>query len=475
MTESYDIAVIGSGPGGYVAALKAAQLGVRTAVIERHPFFGGTCLNWGCIPSKALLATGEMLHNISHAGDLGISIDGSVDFDWSAVQKRKDKVLAKLRAGIKGLFKARKVDSYQGFGRLAGPGKLSVTADDGSVTELAAEKIILAVGSVPAVIPGWPVDRSKVCTSDEALHWDDLPERLLIVGGGVIGCEFACMVRSFGVEVTIVEMMPRLMPEMDADLADALAEIFSKRGITLHLDSKVASMELAEQAVRAELSDGTVIEADRVLKAIGRTPATQDIGLEAVGLAPGERGFIPVNDRMETTAEGVYCVGDANGRTLLAHAASAQAVTAVENALGADHVFEKAIPWAEYTYPEVAGVGMTERRAREAGLPISVGLFPLGHLGKAMAACHEEGFVKTIRHRETDALLGVHIIGHNATEIIHAAVAVIESGGTAGDLAEMVFAHPTLGEGVKESAEDALGAALHLPPRNIVTLAGVTK
>lgn len=475
MTEAYDIAVVGSGPGGYIASLKAAQLGARTAVVERHPFFGGTCLNWGCIPSKALLATGEMLHNISHAGDLGISVEGSVNYDWSAVQKRKDKVLAKLRSGIKGLFKARDVESYQGFGRLAGPGKLTVTGEDGGVTELSAKKIILAVGSVPAVIPGWPVDREKVCTSDEALHWSDLPQRLLIVGGGVIGCEFACMMRSFGVEVSIVEMMPRLMPEMDADLADELAGIFRKRGIALHLETKVAGMELAGGGVRAELSNGTVIEADRVLKAIGRTPATRDIGLETVGLEAGERGFLPVNDRLETMADGVYCIGDANGRTLLAHAASAQAVTAVENALGADHAFNKPIPWAEYTYPEVAGVGLTEQRARDMSLPIAIGRFPLGHLGKAMAACHEEGFVKTLRHRETDALLGVHIIGHNATEIVHAAAAVMAAGGTMSELAEMVFAHPTLGEGVKESAEDALGIALHLPPRKVLTMAGETK
>ncbi len=471
MAKQFDIIIIGSGPGGYVAALKAAQLGANVAVIEKHPFFGGTCLNWGCIPSKALLATGELLHVIEGAKNLGVKVDGKISFDWPEVQKRKDKVIAKLRGGIKGLFAARKVATFQGIGRLAGAGKVTVTADDGKATELSAAKIILAVGSTPARIPGWPDDPAVVCTSDESLHWKDLPKKLIIVGGGVIGCEFACMMQPLGVEVNIVEMMPRLLPEMDAELADALSTVLKKRGIGVHVGVKVESMQADKKGAKAALSSGVTLEADRVLVATGRRPATNDVGLETVGIET-QRGFISVNDQMETSAPGVYCIGDANGRCLLAHAASAQGVVAVENALGHPATYDCPIPWAVFTFPEIAGVGTTEQRAKEKGLPISIGLFPLGFLGKAMATEHNDGFVKVIRHRETDQLLGVHILGHNATEMIHAAAAVMSMKGTAADLAEMVFSHPTLSEGVKEAAEDALGAALHMPPRKVVEVVG---
>lgn len=467
MAKQFDIIVIGSGPGGYVGALKAAQLGANVAVIEKHPFFGGTCLNWGCIPSKALLATGELLHVIEGAKNLGVSVEGKVSFDWAAVQKRKDKVIAKLRGGIKGLFAARKITTFQGVGRLAGAGKVTVSAADGKVEELAASKIILAVGSTPARIPGWPEDPALVCTSDESLRWKELPKKLIIVGGGVIGCEFACMMQPLGVEVNIVEMMPRLLPEMDAELADALAAVLKKRNIGVHVGAKVESLDATKNGVKAVLSGGVTIEADRVLVATGRRPATNGLGLETLGIET-QRGFISVNDKMETSAPGVYCIGDANGRCLLAHAASAQGVVAVENALGHSVAFDQPIPWAVFTFPEIAGVGMTEQRATEKHLPVSIGLFPLGFLGKAMAVEHTDGFVKVIRHRETDELLGVHILGHNATEMIHAAAAVMSKKGTASDLAEMIFSHPTLSEGVKEAAEDALGAALHLPPRKMV-------
>ncbi len=465
--KQFDIVVIGSGPGGYVAALKGAQMGASVAVVERHPFFGGTCLNWGCIPSKALLAAGELLHTISGAADMGVSVEGKVSFDWTAIQKRKDKVIATLRGGIKGLFAARKVATFCGRGRLGGPGKVIVTGEDGKDEELTAGKIILAVGSTPSRIPGWPEDPERVCTSDESLHWKQLPSKLIIVGGGVIGCEFACMMQPLGVEVTIVEMMPSLLPEMDAELAETLQGIFKKRKIQCFTYTKVDELTVTSTGVKAKLSNGKSIEADKVLVATGRWPASENLGLETVGIET-DRGFIRVNDKMETSAEGIYCIGDANGRCLLAHAASAQGVVAVQNALGQDCQFDAPIPWAVYTFPEIAGVGLTEREAEEEKLPISIGTFPLGHLGKAMAANHGEGFVKIIRHRETDRLLGVHMIGHNATEIIAVAVAMLGQKATTHDLAEMVFAHPTLSEAVKESAEDALKMALHLPPRKVI-------
>ncbi len=462
----FDIAVLGSGPGGYIAALKAAQLGASVAVVEKS-HLGGTCLNNGCIPSKALLASAQMLHQIAHAGDLGVSVGGKVSFDWTKIQKRKDKVLATLRGGIKGLFAARKITVFNGTGKLNGPGKIAVTGADGKASEFTADKIILAVGSTPARIPGWPEDPNLVCTSDEALHWDVLPKKLVIVGGGVIGCEFACMMQPLGVEVTIVEMMPRLLPEMDAELADTLAASFAGRNVRCFTDTKVDGIVAKGKGVEVTLANGEKIAADKVLVATGRRPATADIGLETIGLET-DRGFIRVNDRMETASKGVYCIGDANGQCLLAHAASAHGVVAAENALGHDRVMDGAIPWCVYTFPEIAGVGLTNQKAVEQGLPISIGMFPIGHLGKAMATHHTEGFVKVIRHRETDALLGVHMVGHNATEVIATAACMLDRKVSTTELAEVIFAHPTISEAIKESAEDALNAALHLPPRRVL-------
>ncbi|MCY2928530.1 MAG: dihydrolipoyl dehydrogenase [Planctomycetota bacterium] len=468
MTERYDIIVIGSGPGGYVAALKAGQMGAKTAIVEAAPNVGGTCLNFGCIPSKALLATAELLHTIEQAGGYGVTVPAGVSFDWPAIQKRKDKVLATLRGGIEGLFKARKVTLIHGRGKLAGAGKVLVEGAQGK-TELTAAKIILAVGSVPSRVPGWPTDPNVVCTSDEALHWSSLPKRLLIVGGGVIGCEFACMMRQFGVEVTVVEMLPRLLPPMDESLGEELAKTFKKRSIACHVNTKVDELKAAGAGAIAKLSNGQTVEVDKVLVATGRRPNTADIGLETVGIT-ADRGFIRVNDRMETSAAGVYCIGDANGRCLLAHAASAHGVTAVENALGHDRPLTAAIPWCVYTFPEIAGVGLSAAGAMEAGLPVSIGTYPIGHLGKAMAVGHTEGFVKVVRNRETDEILGVHMLGHNATECIAAAGALIGAKASVTDFAETVFAHPTIGESMKEAAEDALGVALHLPPRKVARI-----
>jgi dihydrolipoamide dehydrogenase len=464
MSKHFDIAVLGAGPGGYIAALKAAQMGASVAIVEQGPL-GGTCLNAGCIPSKALLASAELLYSIKHATPLGIKVSGEVTFDWPAIQARKDKVLNTLRGGIKSLLAARKVVLFQGRAKLNGQGKVAVTTKTGA-EEFSAARIILATGSIPARIPGWPTDPERICTSDESLHWKTLPARLLIVGGGVIGCEFACMMREFGVEVTVVELMPRLLPELDESLAEPLQKAFAKRGIQCFTGTKVESLT-ASETVKAVLDNGQTIEVDRVLLSIGRRPNTADIGLESVGLAT-DRGFIRVDDHMETTVKGLYCIGDANGRCLLAHAASAQGVVAVENALGHARTFTAPIPSAVYTFPEIGAVGMTQEQAKKAGLPVSIGAFPLAALGKAIAVGHTEGFAKVIRHRETGALLGVHMIGHNATECIASAAAMLHQKVTVQQLAEVVYAHPTLSESIKEAAEDALGMALHLPPRKVL-------
>jgi dihydrolipoamide dehydrogenase len=470
MSNNFDIAVIGGGPGGYVAALKAGQMGASVAIIEKS-HLGGTCLNNGCIPSKALLASAELLHHFRHAADVGIELEGKVNANWPAIQARKDKILQTLRGGVKGLLSARKVTLFQGQATLAGTGRIAV-AHNGATQTITAAKTILAVGSVPSRIPGWPTDPNIVCTSDEALHWKTLPKKLLIVGGGVIGCEFACMMQPLGVEVTVVEMLPQLLPNMDGQIAESLTRIFNKRGIRTHVATKITDLSISGQGAVAKLSNGTALEADRVLVATGRKPNTAEAGLPSIGLS-ADRGFVRVNDRMETSVKDYYCIGDANGRCLLAHAASEQGVVAVENALGHDRSADAPVPSAVYTFPEIASVGLTDEEARAKGRPISIGFFPLSHLGKAMAVADTEGFTKVIRDRQTGQLLGVHMIGHNVTECIASATALMHMKASVQDVAETIFAHPTISESLKESAEDALSSGLHLPPRKVLRIAGV--
>jgi dihydrolipoamide dehydrogenase len=468
MSKHYSIAVLGAGPGGYVAALKAAQMGASVVVVEKE-HLGGTCLNYGCIPSKAILGSAELMHHVQHAAEMGIEVPAGAAVNWTKIQSRKDKVLQTLRTGIKGLLGARKVTILQGRATLAGPGKVVVAKSGAAAEEFTADKVILAVGSVPSRIPGWPTDASIVCTSDEALHWKTLPGKMLIVGGGVIGCEFACMMQALGVQVTMVEMLPQLLPNLDAQVAQALTKILSARGIRIFTGVKIESLTLGGAGAIARLGNGETIDTERVLVATGRRPNTADIGLDTVGLTT-DRGFVRVNDRMETAVKNYYCIGDANGRCLLAHAASAHGVAAVENALGHGHEFHAPIPNAVYTFPEIGTVGLTVEEAKQKGFSVSVGTFPLSHLGKALAVNDNEGFVKVVRHRETDELLGVHMIGHNVTECVAAAGALLHQRVKVRDVAETVFAHPTISESIKEAAEDALAMGLHLPPRKMARL-----
>jgi dihydrolipoamide dehydrogenase len=465
MSKHFDIAVLGAGPGGYVAALKGGQSGAKVAVIEKS-HLGGTCLNNGCIPSKALLASAELMHHIHHAAEMGIDLAGSAGVNWTKIQARKDKIIQTLRGGIKGLLGAQKVSVYQGHAVLDGPEKINITQAD-SGEQITADKIILAVGSVPARIPGWPTDPNIVCTSDEALHWKSLPKKLLIVGGGVIGCEFACLLAAIGVDVTIVEMLPQILPSIDAQIAETLTKIFKLRGIKIFTAVKIESLTVNGETVTASLNDGQKLEADRVLVATGRKPNTAEVGLQSVGLST-DRGFLRVNDKMETPVKGIYCIGDANGRCLLAHAASAHGVVAMENALGHDHEFTAPVPNCIYTFPEVATVGLTAEEATAKGIPISTGFFPLAYLGKAMAVNDTEGFVKVVRNRETGTMIGVHMIGHNVTECIAAAGALLHQKVKVAEVAETVFAHPTISEAFKEASEDALSMGLHLPPRKVL-------
>src|SRR5260370_1695661 len=374
MPQHFDILVIGAGPGGYVAALKAAQLGGQVAIVEKH-HLGGTCLNYGCIPSKALLASAELLHHLRSAADLGVEVAGQVHANWEKIQTRKDRILATKRSGIKALLGVRQVTVFQGRARLDGPGKVAVAKNGGPAEVITASKIILAMGSVPSRIPGWPTDAARVCTSDEALHWKTLPQKLLIVGGGVIGCELACAMQAFGVEVTLLEMLPPILPQMDGKLSVALERVFNSRGIKCLTGRRIGAVKLIDQGVSPILEDGQALVADRLLVATGRRPDTAEMGFETVGLVP-QRGFLRVNERMETPVKDYYCIGDANGRCLLAHAASAHGVTAAENALGHQRTFNAPIPNCIYTFPEIASVGLTTEEAREQTVPFFACSFP---------------------------------------------------------------------------------------------------
>ncbi len=471
MPNHFDIAVIGAGPGGYVAALKAAQLGATVALVEQS-HLGGTCLNNGCIPSKALLASAELMHHVHHAAELGIDIDAKAVVNWTKIQSRKDEVIQKQRLGIKALLAARKVARFDGTGRLDGPGKVVVTKPGGEADRLTANDIILATGSSPSRIPGWPTDPAIMHTSDEALHWKTLPQSLLIVGGGVIGCEFACMMQALGVQVSMVEMLPQILPNLDAQIAALMAKILAGRGIRIRTGVKIDAMTIDHAEAAATLADGSTIRAQRVLVATGRRPNTADLGLDTVGLST-DRGFVRVDDHMATAVRGYWCIGDANGRCLLAHAASAHGVTAVGNALGADRALTAPVPNAVYTFPEIASVGLTSEQAKAKGHAIAEGVFPLAHLGKALAVNDNEGVVKVVRDRVGGKLLGVHMLGHNVTECIAAAGALLDQNVTVLEVAETIFAHPTIAESIKEAAEDSLAMGLHLGPRKFKRVGAV--
>ncbi len=458
----YDVIVVGSGPGGYVAALQAAELGAKVAVIEKSAHLGGTCLNHGCIPSKALLASAETLHRIHAAGEFGIRVPDGTTADWTAIQQRKDQILKNLRSGIGSLFKGRGITLLQGHGRLEGPGKLSYEFE-GRLQPVTATSIILAPGSTPAMLPGFPQNDARVATTDAALHWNSLPKSLLIIGGGVIGIEFACMMQALGTAVAIIEKAPRILPEMDETLAGGMADILRKRGVKIHAGCEILDFQLTETGCRAILPGGVELSGERTLMAVGRRPATGDIGLTNLNLNT-DRGFLKTGDDL-SVAPGIFCVGDANGICMLAHAASAQGRVAAHLALGHAMALPKVIPSAVYTFPEIASVGISEEQAAKQGIATATGMFPLRNLGKAMASGETAGFVKVVREKDSGVLLGVHALGHSAIEFSTAALTLVGSRASARELANLVFPHPSMSEAMAEAAEDSYSAALHLPPR----------
>jgi dihydrolipoamide dehydrogenase len=460
MANKHDLIIIGAGPGGYVAAIRAAQLGLDTACVEEESVLGGTCLRVGCIPSKALLeASHHFWHATHHLGDFGVNV-GDVELDLAKMLKKKDAVVKALTQGVASLFKKNKITRYLGRGTITGPGSVSVHGKE--PLELTAEHVIIATGSQPMPLPGVAFDGERVGSSTEALSYGEVPKHLVVIGAGYIGLEMGSVWRRLGAEVTVLEYLDRILPGMDAELAAEGHKIFTKQGLRFRLGTKVTGVERAGEHLRVEVEDGEALECDRVLVAVGRRPNTDGLGLEAVGIETDRRGFIPVQG-FRTEAEGFYAVGDVIGGAMLAHKAEDEGIACVEQIVtGYGHVDYDAIPGVVYTHPEIAAVGKTEEQLEQSGTPYRKGTFPFIANGRARALGEVEGRVKILAHAETDRVLGVHIIGPRAGDLIAEAAVAIEFGASSEDIARSSHAHPTLAEVVKEAALAVDGRALHI-------------
>ena len=457
------IAVIGGGPGGYIAAIKAAMLGADVTVIEKRRV-GGTCLNVGCIPTKALLASSSMLMNIKEAKDFGINIDGEVNADFSAIMGRKDKIVNQLISGIEFLFDKRGINLINGFGKLIDKNTVEVTMEDGSKEIVNADKIILANGSVPIVPPMFPYDGKTVITSDEVLGLSELPESMLIVGGGVIGCEIGQFLRTLGTEVTIVEMNEQLLPFEDKDVAKQLQRQFKKDKIKVMTGIGVQACEIVDNQVVATLSNGKQVKAQYALVAVGRKPNTNNSGIEELGIEMN-RGKIVVNENLETNVEGIYAIGDLIDTPFLAHVASKEGMIAVENAFGKSKVVDyTAVPRCVYTEPEVAAVGKTEKQLDAEGKEYHVGQFDFRALGKAQAMGHFQGFIKVIAD-ENDVIIGASVVGPHATDLLTELSLAVHLRLTVEQVGDVIHAHPTLSEGLMEALHDVHGECCHAAPK----------
>lgn len=466
MTEKYDVLVVGSGPGGYVAAIRAAQHGLRTAVVERDRL-GGICLNWGCIPTKALLHGADVAHTLANLRPLGFSASG-VEFDMGRLVEFSRSVSGRLSDGIGYLMKKNGIDVVRGSARLLDKGVVAVTAADESVSEYRADHIILATGARPRSVPGVVPDGDRVWTYFDALVPSELPKSLLVIGSGAIGVEFASLYNDLGTDVTLVEVAPQIMPVEDAAVAGHVRRQFEKRGIRIHTGASVSELTVDTNAVTVAVrsADGTIDEStvDRVLVAAGIQGNVEDLGLEELGVEV-DRGFVTTDQWCRTTAFGVYAIGDVAGAPCLAHKASHEAVLCVDRLAGADHVRpldRDYVPGCTYARPQVASLGLTEERARATGRRLQIGQFDLQASGKALAIGEADGFVKTIFDADSGELLGAHMVGPDVTEQIQGFGIARSVEATADDLAEVVFAHPTLSEAMHESVLAALGRPINM-------------
>jgi dihydrolipoamide dehydrogenase len=462
---TYDLIIIGSGPGGYVAAVRAAQLGMKTACIERYPRLGGVCLNVGCIPSKALLDSSEYFHLAKeHFKEHGI-VTGEVKLDLETLMARKEKVVTDLTDNVRKLLEGNKVTIVKGRARLAGEGKVEVEGDDG-VQALSAKNVLLATGSEPVSPPGLDFDGDRIISSTQALSFDAVPEHLGVVGGGYIGLELGSVWRRLGSKVTVIEMLPAITPTLDGQVARTLKRILDKQGLNFRMKTKVTGAEVGDKGVDLTLdADGKEdqLQCDRLLVAVGRRPLTKDLGLDTVGVKTDDRsGFIPVDAQYRTNVEGIYAIGDLIPGPMLAHKASFEGIAAVECMAGkAGEVNYDAIPAVVYTWPEVASVGLTEEQVKEREIPYCIGSYPFSGAGRARCMGETDGFVKLIVQSETDRVLGVHIIGPRAADMIAECTLAMEFGASSEDIARTVHGHPTFAEALQEAAMGARECSIY--------------
>lgn len=468
MADQFDVVIIGSGPGGYVAAIRAGQLGLKTALVEKDKKLGGTCLHRGCIPTKSLLWTAELFAHIQHAAEFGINVVNPV-VDWAQAQKHKQKVVDKGAAGIDFLMKKNKVTVFKGFGTIAGKGKVDVKLTEGGASQtLDTKNIIIATGSVVTTLPSIKIDDNRILSSDSILTLDRIPKSLIVLGAGAVGTEFASVFAHVGSQVTIVEFMPNLLPIEDIDASKELEKFFKRRKIDVMTSTKFESIETTATGVKVvvTLPDGSkkTLEAEYFLSAVGRAPVTKGIGLEKTNIQLMPKGTIQIDAMMRTSEPNVYAIGDITPYPWLAHCASAQGVVAVEHIAGKNPhpVNYDRVPNATYCYPEVASVGLTEKKAKEKGYDVKVGIFPFSAITKASISDEAIGMVKIVSDKKYDEVLGVHLVGPHATELLAEACVALKLETTTEELAHTMHAHPTLSEIMREAAEATLGKAIHI-------------
>ena len=469
MAEKLDILVIGAGPAGYVCAIRAAQLGLKTGCVEASTYeggMGGTCLNWGCIPAKALLESASLAQNLkAHGEEMGVRAENVV-YDMSAAVDRSRFISEKLTGGIRFLFKKNKVEVFEGRGRITGPGTVEVTPEEGDAYVVEAANIVVATGAAMMSFPGFEIDGDKVIGSREALALRNLPERMVVVGGGYVGVEFADVFSAFGVDVTVVEMLDTLVPVSDPEVGKTLARSFKKRGMTIKTGTKVVSLdrEASPMVLTVESKKGQeTIETDILLMAVGRKPVTEGLGLEALGVEM-DGPWIKINEWCESSAPGVYAIGDVAGQPMLAHKGSHEGIVAAERIAGVAHhpMRYHNIPSVGYCHPEVASIGLTEDEAKEAGHELKVGKYPLTSHGRALTAGHNEGFVKIIADARYGEILGVHMIGYNVSELIGEVGMARALESTVEEVAAHAHAHPSMAEAVMEAALATMDRAIHI-------------
>ncbi|MDD3119155.1 MAG: dihydrolipoyl dehydrogenase [Victivallales bacterium] len=461
--QEFDLCVIGAGPGGYVAAIRAGQHGLKVALVEKK-YLGGTCLNIGCIPTKTLIAGVDVLKSARRAAEFGVDISGSIKPDWNKMMTRKNAVVEKLRGGIGSLLKSAGVTVFNGTAGFIDRRTVAVNGGADNGTVIAAKNFIIASGS-EALVPGFIPRSSRVLTSTELLAVDKVPRSLLILGGGVIGCEFACLFAALGTQVTIVEMLPSIMPNIDREVSRTVAREMEKAGVKIMTGTPLSDIKATAKGVSGKVG-ADQLSADYLLVSIGRKAVNAELNLGAAGVKSDERGWVPVDSRCRTNVPGIYAIGDIGGKIWLAHLASAMGLCAVENICGNRQDFSyDLIPGCIFTSPEVGSLGLAEEQCQERGIDYTVGKFPFAALGKAMAIDETVGFVKIIADKATDQVLGVHIVGPHATDLIAEAVPAMNLEITARELGRAIHAHPTLGEAMMEAAHAVHGECCHLPTR----------